>query len=44
MVRKLRQIVKRLQSLLTPVARALRAVHFSIAVGFPWGVSIGMSF
>jgi ABC-type proline/glycine betaine transport system permease subunit len=43
-VLKLRQIVKRLQSLLIPVARALHAVHFSIAVGFPWGVSIGMSF
>jgi hypothetical protein len=44
LVRELRQIVKRFQSLLTPVARALRAVNFSIAVGFPWGVSIGMSF
>lgn len=44
MVRKLQKIVKRLQSLLAPVARALAAVHFSIAVGFPWGVSVGMSF
>jgi hypothetical protein len=43
-VRRLQQVVKDLRSLLAPVARALRAVHFSIAVGFPWGVSIGMSF
>jgi hypothetical protein len=44
MVRKLQKLVKRLQSVLAPVAQALHAVHFSIAVGFPWGVSIGMSF
>ena len=44
MVRKLQKIVKRLQSLLAPVAKALHAIHFSIAIGFPWGVSVGMSF
>jgi hypothetical protein len=44
LVRKLQKIVERLQALLAPVAKALHAVHFSIAVGFPWGVSVGMSF
>ena len=44
MVSKLQKIVKRLQSLLKPVATALHAAHFSIAISFPWGVSIGMSF
>jgi hypothetical protein len=30
--------------LLNTVATALHAAHFSIAISFPWGVSIGMSF
>jgi hypothetical protein len=42
--RSLRRMVKRLQSLLAPVAKVLKATHFSIAVGYPWGVQIGMSF
>jgi len=44
MVRKLRRMAIRLQALLLPVARALKAVNFSISVGFPWGVSNGLAF
>jgi hypothetical protein len=41
---KLRRIAAQLQPRLARVAGLLHAVSFSISVGFPWGVSIGVGF
>jgi hypothetical protein len=43
-VAKLRSIANTLKSALQGVIGALQAVGFSIAVSFPWGISIGLSF
>lgn len=43
-VRRLRRMANKLKATLAPVAKALGAVHFSISVSFPWGISIGVSF
>ena len=43
-VRRLRRMALRLQAVLKPVSQALGAIGFSISVGFPWGISIGLSF
>ncbi len=41
---KLRKIAAQLKPKLAGVAGFLKAVSFSISVGFPWGVSIGVGF
>jgi hypothetical protein len=43
-VKRLRRMANKLRAALVPVAAALGAVHFSISVGFPWGIAIGLSF
>lgn len=43
-VKRLRRMATKLRAALAPVASALGAVHFSISVGFPWGIAIGLSF
>lgn len=43
-VRRLRRMASRLRAVLEPVARALNAVGFSISVGFPWGIAIGLTY
>lgn len=43
-VKRLRRMASKLRAALAPVASALGAVHFSISVGFPWGIAIGLSF
>jgi len=43
-VERLRRITERLRPPLARVAERLHAVSFSISVGFPWGVSIGVGF
>ena len=43
-VERLRKIAETLRPRLVRVARLLNAVSFSISVGFPWGVSIGVGF
>jgi hypothetical protein len=40
---RLRSIANTLSTILRPVAQALGAASFSIAIGFPWGISIGLS-
>jgi hypothetical protein len=41
---RLRKIAEKLRPRLARVAELLGAVSFSISVGFPWGVSIGVGF
>jgi hypothetical protein len=43
-VERLREIAEKLRPRLARVAELLAAASFSISVGFPWGVSIGVSF
>ena len=43
-VARLRSIANTLKPALQALLGALRAVGFSIAVAFPWGISIGLSF
>jgi hypothetical protein len=43
-VKRLRRMANKLRAALQPVAAALGAVHFSISVGFPWGIAVGISF
>ena len=43
-VARLRSIANTLKPALQAILGALRAVGFSIAVSFPWGISIGLSF
>jgi hypothetical protein len=43
-VKRLRRMANKLRAALVPVAAALGAVHFSISVGFPWGIAVGLSF
>ncbi len=43
-VKRLRRMANKLKAVLAPVARALGAIHFSIAVAFPWGISVGVAF
>jgi hypothetical protein len=43
-VERLREIAEKLRPRLARVAELLGAVSFSISVGFPWGVSIGVGF
>jgi len=43
-VARLRSIANRLKPALHALLSALQAVGFSIAVSFPWGISIGLSF
>jgi hypothetical protein len=43
-VERLREIAEKLRPRLAWVAALLAAVSFSISVGFPWGVSIGVGF
>ncbi|MDN5762433.1 MAG: hypothetical protein L0H41_08975 [Microlunatus sp.] len=43
-VKRLRRMATKLRAALAPVSSALGAVHFSISVGFPWGIAIGLSF
>jgi hypothetical protein len=43
-VERLRKIAEKLRPRLARVAELLGAVSFSISVGFPWGVSIGVGF
>jgi hypothetical protein len=40
---RLRSIANILSRILRTVAQALAAASFSIAIGFPWGISIGLS-
>jgi hypothetical protein len=42
-VGQLRKIANTLSEILRGVAQALKAASFSIAVGFPWGISVGLS-
>lgn len=41
---RLRAIANRLGAVMAKVAKALKAVSFSVAIAFPWGISIGLSF
>lgn len=41
--RRLRSIADTLLTILRNAAQALAAASFSIAIGFPWGISIGLS-
>ena len=41
---RLRKIAEKLRPRLARVAQLLNAVSFSISVGFPWGVAIGVGF
>lgn len=43
-VARLRSIANTLKPALQALLHALHAVGFSIAVSFPWGISIGLSF
>ena len=43
-MRKLQSLIGLLRPKLQAIAAALNAVHCSISVSFPWGISIGMSF
>jgi hypothetical protein len=43
-VARLRSIANTLKPVLQALLGVLRAVGFSIAVSFPWGISIGLSF
>lgn len=43
-VAKLRSIANTLKPALQKLVAALHAVGFTIAVGFPWGISIGLTF
>ncbi|HWW90462.1 MAG TPA: hypothetical protein VNY35_06765 [Solirubrobacteraceae bacterium] len=40
---RLRNIANTLSTILRTVAQALAAASFSVAVSFPWGISIGLS-
>lgn len=40
---RLRSIANTLSTILRTVAQALAAASFSIAISFPWGISIGLS-
>jgi hypothetical protein len=43
-VEKLRKLAGQLRPRLARVAALLGAVSFSISIGFPWGVSVGVGF
>jgi hypothetical protein len=42
-VKKLRRIARGLNSHLMTACKALGANSYSISVGFPWGISVGLS-
>jgi hypothetical protein len=42
-IERLRKIAQKLRDLLRPIAEFFKAVSYSVAVGFPWGVTVGLS-